>query len=97
MSPCSGSLRATRKYANPTNDAKITTAIVDVVLSPVKSKNGLLGNNSKICCGNVCAVKFLASLVISLPRECSALPRSMEDASKPVSYTHLTLPTKRIV
>lgn len=30
--PLSGCLRATRKYANPTKIAKITTAIVEVVL-----------------------------------------------------------------
>ena len=49
----------------------------------MKSKNGLLGNTSRICCGKVFAVKSLACFEISVPRECSALPKSIDDASKP--------------
>ena len=63
---------------------------MEVARCPVKSKNGFLGNNSKICCGNVCAVKSFACLAISLPRACSALPRLIVDASKPNTKAYTT-------
>lgn len=70
----------------------------------MKSKNGLLGNNSKICCGNVLAAISLAWLAISLPLELSALPKSIDEASSPNTSAEIipmiaaiaTVPIKKI-
>lgn len=56
--------------------------IVEVVCCLVKFKNGFLGNNFKICCGNVCVVKFFVCLVILFLCVCLVLLRLIVDVFK---------------